>query len=116
MGGSNGHVSLAVSESYPLLKFIVQDCTAQISLWQKQLPEEFAGKVTYQYHDFFTAQKTKADVYFLRYIIHNWADIDAIEIIRCLTPVLKSGKRLVIMEYLGPQGKDMGEFEERTYR
>ncbi|KAH8588191.1 O-methyltransferase-domain-containing protein [Bisporella sp. PMI_857] len=116
MGGSNGHVSCAISEAYPLLKFIVQDCTAEISLWQKQLPEKFADKVTYQYHDFFTPQKTKGDVYFFRYIIHNWADIDAVRIIKSLAPVLKSKKRLVIMEYLGPQGSEMGEFEERTYR
>ncbi|KAF4637612.1 hypothetical protein G7Y89_g483 [Cudoniella acicularis] len=116
MGGSNGHVSMTISECYPRLKFIVQDRTAEIALWQKQLPEEFAEKITYQYHDFFTAQKTKADVYFFRYILHNWANIDAVEIIRCLTPALKSGTRLIIMEYLGPQGKEMGEFEERTYR
>lgn len=116
MGGSNGHVSMAVSQAYPLLKFIVQDRTAEIAHWQKELPDEFVGKIRYEYHDFFNVQETKADVYFLRYILHNWADVDALEIIRGLTPALKTRTRLIIMEYLGPQGRPMGEFEERTYR
>ena len=116
MGGSNGHVSMAISKAYPRLNFVVQDRTAEITQWQDELPDEFVGRIKYEYHDFFTIQQTKADVYFLRYIIHNWADIDAVEIVRGLTPALETGTRLIIMEYLGPCGRNMGEFEERTYR
>jgi O-methyltransferase domain len=116
VGGSSGHVSMAISREYPDLKFIVQDRTSEIASWQKNLPARYHGRITYEYHDFFTSQMAKGDVYFYRYILHNWCDVDVLRILGALTSALKVGTRLLISEYIGPSGGAMGEFEERTYR
>ncbi|KAL3454988.1 S-adenosyl-L-methionine-dependent methyltransferase [Aspergillus heterothallicus] len=64
-----------------------------------------SSPVTFQHHDFFTAQPTPspADAFLLRYILHNWSDADAERIIRALKPALREGVRLLVMEYMGPQ-------------
>ncbi|KAL3420514.1 O-methyltransferase [Phlyctema vagabunda] len=116
VGGSNGHVSMAIAQEHPALSFIVQDETAEIESWQERLPAEFADRITYQRHNFFTPQRIKADVYFYRYILHNWADHDVLKILAALTGALEPGSRLLVCEYIGPSGGPMGEFEERTYR
>lgn len=116
VGGSSGHVSMAISREYPDLKFIVQDRTSEIASWQKNLPARYHGRITFEYHDFFTPQKAKGEAYFYRYILHNWSDVDVLRILGALTGALKAGTRLLVSEYIGPSGGAMGEFEERTYR
>lgn len=43
-----------------------------------------------------------ADVYLLRMIIHDWADADAIRILKALAEVLKEGSQIVIMDMVLP--------------
>lgn len=49
------------------------------------------------HHDFFAPQPIKdADVYFYRYVFHNWADHDCEKMLKALTPALKPGARILI--------------------
>ena len=43
-----------------------------------------------------------ADVYLLRAIIHDWADEDAVRILKELTKVMKVDSRIVIMDVVLP--------------
>ena len=43
-----------------------------------------------------------ADVYLLRMIIHDWADSDAMGILKALAEVLKEGSRIIIMDMVLP--------------
>ena len=43
-----------------------------------------------------------ADVYLLRMIIHDWADSDAMRILKALAEVLKEGSRIIIMDMVLP--------------
>ena len=59
-------------------------------------------------HDFFKeAQPVHgADVYFFRFIFHNWPDKYCLKILRSLIPALKTGAKVVIIDYVlpGPGG------------
>jgi hypothetical protein len=53
-------------------------------------------------HDFFTPQTVVADVYLLRWILHNWSDKYCMRILRALIPALKPGARVVVNEDVRP--------------
>ena len=70
------------------------------------MPPDLKDRISFQVHDFFTPQPVAADVYFMRWILHDWSDKYAIRIIRNIVPAMKPGSRIVIMEtVLQPPGK-----------
>jgi len=106
VGGNSGSASLAMAEKYPGLPFVVQDLPEPIHNARAQadsLPADVAPRIEFLEHDFFTPQPVKdADVYLLRMIIHDWADADAVRILKELTKVMKEGSRIVIMDMVLP--------------
>lgn len=72
--GSHGDFMVAVAQKYPSFEFIVQDLPGTIAS-SPELPLGLGNRVTFMSHDFFTEQPVKnADVYFFRWIFHNWSD------------------------------------------
>jgi hypothetical protein len=60
-------------------------------------------------HDFFTEQPVKdADIYLLRFILHNWSDSYCIDILRRLVPALKDGARVLVNDIVLPDLGGMG--------
>ena len=106
IGGNSGGASLALAKGFPNLRFIVQDLPGPIHNARAQaesLPADVSGRMEFFEHDFFTPQPVKdADVYLLRMIIHDWADADAVRILKELTAVMKDGSRIVIMDMVLP--------------
>lgn len=102
VGGSVGHCSTAIAKKFPSLKFIVQDFAALEPAFQEALPAEVKNHVSFQPHDFFTPQPTKADVYFLRHILHDYSDKYAIKILKNLLPVLVPGNRIIVCDIVLP--------------
>jgi chemotaxis methyl-accepting protein methylase len=81
------------------------------------VPKDMADRVTFMEHDFFTEQPVKgADVYFLRWILHNWSDKYCIEILRNLAPALKKGARVVVNEFCVPPPGILTPFQEKPLR
>lgn len=55
-------------------------------------------------HDFLKEQPVRnADVYFFRFVFHNWSDKYCIQILRNHIPELKKGARIVINDYVLPE-------------
>ena len=106
VGGNSGSASLALAKAFPNLRFVVQDLLGPISnarIQAESLPADILERVEFFEHDFFTPQPVKdADVYLLRMIIHDWADVDAVRILKELTEVMKEGSRIVIMDMVLP--------------
>ena len=106
VGGNSGSASLALAKAFPNLRFVVQDLLGPISnarIQAESLPADILGRIEFFEHDFFTPQPVKdADVYLLRMIIHDWADADAVRILKELTEVMKEGSRIVIMDMVLP--------------
>ena len=101
VGGGQGGVSQALANAYPNLKLIVQDLPGTAEEGERLLPPTLRKQVTFMGHDFFTEQPIKeADVYFFRFILHNWSDKYAEKILGNLIPAMKPGSRVVIYEFL----------------
>lgn len=99
VGGSHGKVSIDLAKEYPDLHFVVQDLPKVIEEAKKELPEELAGRIEFMAHDFFTEQPVKnADIFYLRWVLHDWSDKYCIKILRSLIPAFKPGVKLVLSE------------------
>ncbi|KAL2844377.1 S-adenosyl-L-methionine-dependent methyltransferase [Aspergillus pseudoustus] len=103
VGGGQGGVSQALAGATTHTRFVVQDLEGTVLEGQRVCPQHLLERISFQAHDFFTAQPVKhADVYFFRYILHNWADKYSVQILRNLIPALKAGSRVIIYEFLLP--------------
>jgi len=117
IGGSHGEVSIALAQRFPSLHCIVQDRPEVIAHERATVSPELADRVTFMAHDFFTEQPVKdADVYLLRWILHDWSDKYAVEILRALIPALKNGSKVLINEFVVPEPGTVPPYVERTTR
>ena len=117
VGGSHGAVSVAIAQRFPSLRCIVQDLPDVVADARTKIPPSLTNQVTFMEHDFFTEQPVKgADVYYLRWILHDWSDKYAIRILRSLIPALKDGARILLSEYVLPEPGEKSAFQERLLR
>jgi len=101
VGGGQGGVSMALAKAYPNLKLVVQDLPGTAEEGERLLPASLKSQVSFMGHDFFTEQPIKnADVYFFRFILHNWSNKYAEKILKNLIPAMKPGSKVVIYEFL----------------
>lgn len=106
VGGGHGSVSKAFTSAFPEINFIVQDLPETIKQVGKSLSRSSGDSQNpiYMAHDFFTPQPVKgAEVYFFRWIFHNWADKYCVDILKNLVQALKKGSRILLFEYLLPE-------------
>lgn len=117
VGGATGAVDLVIAEKHTNLSFIIQDKEAVILDAEKQdFSEDLRKRFTFQSHDFFTPQTVAAEAYLFRYVLHNWPDQYAIDILRQTIPVLKEGSRIVIHDSLLPEPCTASATTEREVR
>ncbi|MCJ1463377.1 hypothetical protein MMC07_001984 [Pseudocyphellaria aurata] len=117
VGGSHGAVSVAIAQRFQSLRCIVQDLPDVVADAEKTLPPSLVDRVTFMEHDFFKEQPVQgADVYYFRWILHDWSDKYAIRILRCLIPALKVGARIVLSEYVMPEPGEVSLYQERFLR
>lgn len=97
----------------PDLHFEIQDVHRhQFNAAQATLPDSLKSRISFKEHSFFSPQEpdSAAVAYFLRQVLHDWADEDAIKIIRTMVPALEANPKatLFINEMLI---RDFGECE-----
>ncbi|KAI1752670.1 sterigmatocystin 8-O-methyltransferase [Xylaria castorea] len=98
VGGSQGHIGIQLAKHFSNLRITVQDVESVVAGADGKVPEDLKGRVRFEAHDFFQPQVVAADVFFLRLILHNWADKYGVRILRALIPGLKNGSRVIIMD------------------
>ncbi|KAI1138547.1 putative O-methyltransferase [Hypoxylon sp. FL0543] len=99
VGGSHGDIAFALARKYPSLRLIVQELPEVVANSKK----EAGVNVEFMVHDFFEEQHIKgADVYVFRQIFHNWPDKYCVKILKALTPALKTGSRVLAMDFVMP--------------
>lgn len=117
VGGSHGIVSIELARKFPSLHFIVQDRAEVIAESSPTVPKDVADRVTFMTHDFFSEQPVKnADVFFFRWVFHNWGDQYCVKILQALIPALKPGARVLIQDILLPEPGAMSIWPERKMR
>jgi hypothetical protein len=99
VGGGQGGVSTRLASDTRNMRFIVQDLEGTVKVGNDILAPELKGRIEFMAHDFFTPQKVTADIFFLRWILHNWSEKYCQDILRSLIPGLKSGSRVLLYEY-----------------
>lgn len=116
LGGNRGQIAIPLAQRFPVLNVLVQDLDNVVDGAEESVPEEVKGRVKFMAHDFFTEQKVRAEVYYIRWCLHNWSDKYAIKILQCLIPVVKDGVRVVIHDSCIPEPEDMPRWRERRLR
>lgn len=112
IGGSQGQVSVAIAERFPDITCIVQDLPETIA--HLNVPDSLSQRVLGMAHDFLKPQPVRgADIYLLRWILHDWSDKYSITILRNLVPALKKGAKIVINDICIP---DPGQVSLRAER
>lgn len=117
VGGSHGQVSIGIARKFPEVKCIVQDLHETITGLEGRLPEDLKSRISGMEHDFMTQQPVKgADIYLLRWILHDWSDKYCVKVLQCLVPALKSGAKIVINDICIPQPGQLGIGADRSLR
>jgi 6-hydroxytryprostatin B O-methyltransferase len=76
---------LGLAAEAPDLRFIVQDQPNPVAQGQARLPPELKDGISFQEHDFFAENPVQGPpVFMLRFILHDWPDAQAVQILRGL--------------------------------
>ncbi|KAJ7748867.1 O-methyltransferase [Mycena olivaceomarginata] len=118
VGGGIGSISLEIAQANPHLRFLIQDKQAVIregeQHWETELPGALAaGRVSFGEHDFFGPQSVKnADIFLLRFIVHDWSDTYTFKILKQLRDAAQATTKLIVIEHLVP----LACGEDETYK
>ena len=120
VGGHIGYCAAAIAQASPNLEVIVQDRPEVVEMAHDPkatgVPADVKDRVKFEVHDFFQPQKTPADAYFYRKTLLNHTDKNAAKIIGALSPALKPGNRLLIMDFVQAEKPVETSVTERYYR
>lgn len=118
VGGSHGFVCVGLAQRWPRMRFVVQDLLMTVDSAPRPLcdDEAVAARIRLQAHDFFEEKPVQgADVYFFRWIIHNYSTLDAVRLLKKLVPALKPGARVINDHCLRQPGSE-NPWDERLMR
>ncbi len=91
VGGSTGVYTIPIVKAHPGMKCIIQELPEVVKKLEPRLPDDVKDRVSFMPHDFFIEQPVKgADVYFMRWILHDWSDKYASLILKALVPAMRS--------------------------
>ncbi|KAL0937797.1 o-methyltransferase [Colletotrichum truncatum] len=119
IGGSQGFVCVDLAKKWKNMKFVVQDLQKTIDSAPKPVSDDaqIAKRVEFMAHDFFTEQVVKnADVYFFRWIMHNYSTPYAVSILKNLVPAMKPGAKVVIKDHCLREPGQETPWDERIIR
>ncbi|KAI1321704.1 S-adenosyl-L-methionine-dependent methyltransferase [Xylariaceae sp. FL0255] len=117
MGGARGHIAVAIARRFPSLKVTVQDLGRVIEGAEADVPPELRDHVHFMEHNLFEPQPVHgADFYYIRWVLHNWSDQNAIKLLRALVPILRKGSRVIINETYMPEPRKVALWRERNLR
>ncbi|KAJ7106857.1 S-adenosyl-L-methionine-dependent methyltransferase [Mycena crocata] len=108
VGGGVGWASLVLARKNPHLRIVIQEqaevVQQSIKMWKQELPGAVeSGQVRVCVHDFFQPQPVQdAAVFFLRFIIHDWPDADARNILMQLRRAATPQTTLVLLDHVVP--------------
>ncbi|KYK60650.1 O-methyltransferase [Drechmeria coniospora] len=119
IGGSHGFVCVDLARRWKRMSFVVQDLPKTVESAPEPIcdDESVSNRIRFQAHDFFTEQPVKdADVYFFRWIIHNYSTPYAVKLLKNLVPALKPGARVVINDHCLRKPGSEEPWDERLIR
>jgi hypothetical protein len=117
VGGGRGTVAAEIARALPGLHCIVQDLPEVIKGAEVPVDLQEGERLRFMAHDFFQEQPVKgADVYYLRWVLHDWSDKYAIKILQKLIPALKNGARVLVSDACLPSFSSSTPYKQRHSR
>ncbi|KAF7527536.1 hypothetical protein G7054_g10430 [Neopestalotiopsis clavispora] len=116
VGGGAGHVTMELAKHFPKLSIVVQDMEKMVEQESSRIPAEVTGRFEYMVHDMFAPQTVQADVYFFRWVFHNWSDRYCTLIIKALIPALRPGAKIILNETCMPEPGAIAHWREKYLR
>lgn len=116
VGGGTGHVTMELVRHFPNLSVIVQDMENMVEEANTIIPAELKDRFKFMVQDMFAPQSVEADVYFFRWIFHNWSEKYCTSILKALIPALKPGARIIINETCMPEPGGISHWREKYLR
>ncbi len=106
IGGGIGAQLLSILDEHPSCRGILFDQPQVVTEAPEHPRMERVGG------DFFAEVPTGADAYLLRWIVHDWADDEAIALLESVTNAAKPGARVLLVESVIPETAefDMGKW------
>lgn len=116
IGGSHGTIGVELLNVFPgIHKYIVLDRPNAIAT--ATVPVDLESRLSFREYDFFTPQNVEgADVYFMRSILHDWPDVQAVEILRNQAVALKPGAKMLLNEICLPEMGVLSCYQEQWLR
>ena len=112
IGGGGGHMLIAVATHWPETSGVVFDlppvaARAAASIESAGLARRLRA-VGGSFLDELPAELAQCDVFYLKFILHDWGDADCIAILKRIATVAKAGARIVSTDFvLGTDGANM---------
>ncbi|KAF2227995.1 S-adenosyl-L-methionine-dependent methyltransferase [Elsinoe ampelina] len=111
LGGSLGHLSIALARITKNTTFEVQDLPKTVDAATKAAPAELTetGRLRFKAHDFLTPQdeakggKDVVDVFLVAQVFQNWPDKKVAQIVRNLLPRMRRGSKVLVHERMVPE-------------
>ncbi|KAI1821854.1 putative hydroxyindole O-methyltransferase [Xylaria intraflava] len=117
VGGAHGRVAIALAQKYPHVEIVVQDQPEVIKGLRESVPADLKDRIRGMEHNFFTPQPVNdADLYLLRWVMHDWSDKYCIKILQSLTPALKRGAKVVVSDICIPEPGHLSVAADRAFR
>ncbi|RYP67312.1 hypothetical protein DL770_008641 [Monosporascus sp. CRB-9-2] len=116
VGGGKGHIAMAIARRFPRLRITVQDIAQVVEGAESDLTAGLKGRVSFMPHELFSPQIIQADIYYIRWVLHNWPDRHTIAILRAQIPMLRKGTRVLIHETCMPAPGEIPLWRERSLR
>ena len=110
VGGSFGHLAIALLERYPDLRATVLDRPNVVALAERHAASEdpaIRSRLTFVGGDMFVAVPP-GDTYVLKTIIHDWDDASCVRVLRHCLAQLPEGGRVVCADKILPPMGDTG--------
>ena len=107
VGGGNGSLLVDVLRREPGVRAILVDLAEAVQLAQERFAREgLSDRVECVEGSFFTEIPAGGDLYVLSRVLHNWADHNALAILRTVRAAMKRGARLLVLEDVLPEGDE----------
>ncbi|KAF2877121.1 O-methyltransferase-domain-containing protein [Massariosphaeria phaeospora] len=106
IGGGHGQISYFLAQHTKHVRFVVQDLPEVVEVGRSQrsqVSDTLKSRVDFLAHSFLEPQQATEDppaAFLLRYILHNWSDKYAVQILQNLRPALRPGTKILIYEYV----------------
>lgn len=109
VGGGYGYLLFEILKTHDRPNGIVYDLEEVVAGSRPLIAKEgLEGRCSAVEGDFFTGVPSGADAYILKWIIHDWPDDKAVEIMTHCREAMATGGRVIVVDMIVPDGPDYG--------